>query len=58
MEGVDAADSALRPVSGIIRLMQSNIQVVLQVDACGCLDRGADRAYADTAAKGFLRAIA
>lgn len=58
MEGVDAADSAIRTVSGIIRLMQGNIQVVLQVDACGCLDRGDDRAYADTAAKGFLRAIA
>lgn len=58
MEGVDAADSALRAVSGIIRLMQGNLQVVLQVDACGCLDRGDDRARADTAAKGFLRAIA
>lgn len=58
MKGVDAADSALRAVSGLIRLMQGNLQVVQQVDACGCLDRGDDRACADTAAKGFLRAIA
>lgn len=58
MEDVGAADSALRAVSGIIRLMQGNLQVVLQVDACDCLDLGDDRACADTDAKGFLRAIA
>ena len=58
MDGVDAVDSALRAILGIIRLMRGDLQVMQHVDICGSLVRGDNRARADTAAKGLRRALA
>ena len=58
MDGVDAVDSALRTILGIIRLMRGDLQVMQHVDICGSLVRGDYRACADTAAKGLRRALA
>lgn len=58
MDGVDAVDGPLGAVLGIVRLMQGDLQVMQHIDICGSLVRGDDRACADTAAKGFRRALA
>ena len=58
MDGVDAVDSALRAVLGIIGLMRGDLEVGKHVDIGGGLVRCDDRARADTVAKGCGRALA